>query len=416
MHLKHYPYIDAISLDVCGKPISPIIMASLAGLPNNVRKLLDDGAEVDGDVGNLNDNDKAEFGTIYELPKNIITRPIHAAAISGNLEILRLLVEKGATLNQSELNMVARKVTRQAVDVLNYIVEEQPSLKITDDTVIASAMNQSSKEMLSYILEHENRLTQSQLVAIAKNYKSAGGGHDVIERIISYGERIECDRNEILMAFLRWSNCGPHIGDVLHRYRPPNSMTNSVLQSVLGNHRGARSMLKFVIRYYRDVDMDIHISLDMLEEVRKSDDSSELFTIILENAKTVVVGTDTLQAFNQHSHGVNLMSLLMKHGLRGYRYTLRPYSQVGAVRIFEKHLSSSPVTITSETLQLAAQLDENALETIRKDARPNVTLPSVDEIRDLVEKRSSGTQQQTESTLARMPSPEPATAPQSKGS
>ena len=395
---EHRHYIDDIPLRLCGEATSPIIMASLAGLPNNVQRLLDDRADIDGDVANVNPDPKSTLDSL-------ITRPIHAAAISGDLETLRLLLKKGATLNQSELDMVARENIRQGVNLLTDILKARPILKITDNTMMASAQNWRSKEMLRYILDHENHLTQSQLVKIAKNYVNGNENHDVIERIISYGERINCDRNDMLIAFLRWGNCDHHIGIVLDRYQPSNSMTNLIIQSVFKNDNG-RWMLPTVMAYYFGV--DIHISPDMLDEALKSHDNFLKVAIILNHAKTVVVGTYTLQSLKHTSNGFFSMNLLMNHEKCEYKDGyLVLYS-------FRKHLSTCPIKITNERIQLAAQLDETALETLRKNARPNVIFPSADETKDLMEKRRNGNLQQTESALAQIPSSEPATVPQIK--
>lgn len=397
--------VDRISRLLHRKATSPIIVACWVDLFNNVQRLLDAGADIDGDVRNVNSNHQS---TLHIK----ITRPIHAAAISGNLEILKLLLEKGATLNQLELDMVAHKNIRQGADVLTEILRDRPNLKITDNTVTASAMSWKSKEMLSYILDHENRLTQYQLVAIAKKYITVGQDFDVIEKMISYGERNKYDRNEMLIAFLRRSSCGFRIEMVLHRYQPPNSMTKSVLQSVLANP-GAHLMLEFVLRYYMDVGVDIHISPKMLEQAQKGRSNFMIFGIILNHAKTVAVGTKTLKGLKQRSEGNKLLNLVMNHEICGFGNHPRKRTKRFEF-LFGEHLRTCPLKITNETLQAATQLDETALESLRKNAMPNVIFPSADEIRGLVEKRRNGTQQQTESTLARMPSSEPAPVPQSK--
>ena len=411
LFLKEDHYVDGGYSRLCGEKTSPIIMASLAGLPNNVRRLLDDGVDVDEDVGNA--DSKQNSGHFLSSK---ITRPIHAAAISGNLETLRLLLEKGATLNQFELDMVAEENIRQGADVLSDILRDRPTLKITDNTVMASAANWYSKEILSYILDHENHLTQSQLVAIAKNYRTVDQDHEVIGKIIGYGERIGCDRAKMLIAFLRRSRCGHQIRTVLNLYQPPISMIDSILESVFGNHSGALRMLQFVFGYYKDVGFDIHISSGMLDEALKFHLSYMMFSVILGHAKTVVVGVDTLQGLEQTFNGTILMNLLMKHENCKYTKRARFMIPIPGYSSFRKHLSTCPVEITKKTLQLAAQLDETALATLRKNARPNVIFPSADEVKDLVEKRRSGTPQQTESTLTQMPSPEPAIVPQREDS
>ena len=312
-------------------------MASLADLPNNVQRLLDDGSDIDGDVANVDTDPKSTLNSMIK-----ITRPIHAAAIPGNLEILRLLLKKGATLTQSELDMVARENLRQGANVLTDILRARPILKITDNTVMASVRNKSSKEMLSYILDRENHLTQSQLVSIAMNYEAGGQNRDAIESIISYGERINCDKNDMLIAFLRWSKCGYHIGIVLDRYQPPSSMANSILQSAFENKRGSYFMLRRVFWYFRDVGVDIHISPGMLNEVRKLDLNYKDFKIFFNNAKAVVVGTDTLQGLAQSSNGMVLMNLFMDHGSCEFERNLQSLDFRKGIRTFKTliHLPS----------------------------------------------------------------------------
>ena len=118
----------------------------------------------------------------------------------------------------------------------------------------------------------------------------------------------------MLIAFLRWSNCGHHMEIVLNRYQPPDSMANSILQSVFENNWGSCRMLRRVFGYFRDVGVEIHISSGMLNEVRKLNRNYKNFKILFNNAKTVVVGIDTLQGLTQSSNGMVLMNLFMDHG------------------------------------------------------------------------------------------------------
>ena len=360
---------------------------------------------MDENVGDGNPDHKSKVKPISFQ----ITRPVHAAAICGNLKILRLLLEKGAALNQSELNMVARRNLRQGADVLTDILKARPSLRITEDTVRASAKNRNSNFMLSCILDHENHLTHSQLVAIAKEYERMGQSHDLIEKIISYGERIECDRNEMLIAFIRWSNCGSHVGRVLDRYQPLGSMADLILRSILQNHRGGRGMLQSVLKYYRDVDLVFRISPDILDNVRGLSNGFLMLEDIICHSKTVVFGTDTLQSVTQSSNHTIFLNLILINLLLDHDNCRSNKSFPKYWIPFKIHMSTCRAITTEETVHLAAQMDETALETLRKNARPNVIFPSADEIKNLVEQRRSGTLQQTEPTQAQS---EPGTLPQ----
>lgn len=87
-------------------------------LSNNVRRLLDNGANVDGDVESATPNANSSSG-LY----GTITRPIYAAAISGSLKTLSLLLKEGAALDQSVLDMVVERNSRHGVDVLTTIMD-----------------------------------------------------------------------------------------------------------------------------------------------------------------------------------------------------------------------------------------------------------------------------------------------------
>lgn len=74
--------------------ISPIIIALLFNLPDNVQRLINNGANNGGD----------EFS--WSITKDLyITGPIQAAALSGDWENLNLLEKKNGNLTQSELNL-----------------------------------------------------------------------------------------------------------------------------------------------------------------------------------------------------------------------------------------------------------------------------------------------------------------------
>ena len=125
------------------------------------------------------------------------------------------------------------------------------------------------------------------------------------------------------------------------------------------------------------------------------------------------------------------MHLLLDYENCGYEDDFRA-STLEIVSSVKRHLSICAVKVTDETMQLAAQLDETALEILRKNARPNVIFPSTDEVKNLVEKRRNGTLQQgkailaqqrkdllaqrRKTILAQMPSSEPALILQSKDS
>lgn len=186
-----------------------------------MRRLLDDGANVDGDVESATSNASSSSG-LY----GTITRPIYAAAISGSLKSLGLLLKEGAALDQSVLDMVIERNSRRGVDVLTTIMEARPGLEIINSTMNASGANFNSKEVLNYILDHQKNITKSQLEAIAHNYKNCPSELDILEKIVSYGKKHGCDGDQMLRACNQSKTVYAYleIRVLIDRYDPSNSM------------------------------------------------------------------------------------------------------------------------------------------------------------------------------------------------
>ena len=241
---------------------APMIVACLMNLRDNVRRLLENGAKVDGEWKEANLDAASSFASYGKS-----TKPILAAVLPGNLETLRLLLEKGATLSQSELDKVAEVTSRYGVDVLTTILKSRPSLGITDGTRIASTKNKSSKELLIYFLDKENQLTKSQLEVIVKNYSQSGWekNSDVIDKIIDYGMTIHCDKTQMLKAFLRWSDCGPITNHLIDRYDPHFSMALEILGWVFEDWEYGLFKLQYVLDHCQVHGVEVMFTPDVKE-------------------------------------------------------------------------------------------------------------------------------------------------------
>lgn len=234
---------------------SPIFMASLLDLSDNVRRLLDDGANVDGDV---------ESAVPFELSLTI-NMPVYAAAISGSLETLRLLLRKGATLDQSTLEWAVVRNTVYEVDVLTTILEARPDLGITDGTMNASASNFGSKEVLNYILDTQDNMTKSQLEAIARNYSSYPQRLDMVEKIVSYGKRLDCDGTQMLRAFLQSKNlfAGQEIRFLIDQCDLYYSMGQEIVSWALQNELYGFENAHAILEHYKEAGVEVVFTPDM---------------------------------------------------------------------------------------------------------------------------------------------------------
>ena len=149
----------------------PIKLASLLDMVDNVQRLLSDGVHIDGDVRS----------------HGRWAKPVVAAAMSGGVKVLRLLLERGASFDQSDLDMVARYNSRRGADVLISILKSRQDLAITDDTVEGIASNDCSPEMLDYVLGTKDvvTLTPSMFMTLIKSHWTMMSNDVLMEKLLS---------------------------------------------------------------------------------------------------------------------------------------------------------------------------------------------------------------------------------------
>ena len=339
-----------------------MIIASLLNLPDNVRRLINNGSNVDGD----------EVSCSISEEDFLITKPIQAAALSGNLEILGLLLEQNASLTQSELDLFARKNRRHGAAVLGTILEARPGLRITDATTRASAQN-SFTGMLSYVLDNYDLMSPALLEAIPKKCSSVWYRDDLVEKIISRGERISCDRKRMLEIFLRSSYCKNNIKIVIDRYRPADSMSQEIVNWVFDNKRKGGYMLPEVLKYYKDLGVEVEITQEMLVKAACPENrtGTELFAVILGYTKRIVITTDVMENILNNASRYNLMNLLMSKETSG-AHADKLFDWQYLATLYSEEPSSFNES-ADELMKAAARGEPEALAYLQAHARPNVT-------------------------------------------
>lgn len=350
-------------------PVSPMVVASLFDLPDNVRRLLGNGANVDGDV----------YPFYFLAPWWI--KPVHDAAVEGHLEVLRILLENNASLDQSDLDEVARQSKRHGVAVLSTILEARPDLAIKNETAINSAKNWDSTEMLDYILNKADLMTETLFVEIVKECFFSYGNEDLVRKLLKRGDELGCKSDRMLKTFLRGSRCGEMNQIVLDRYKPNPEMKQNVLKWVLVNESGlfVWRALPVVLSYYRDIGIEVEFTQYMLSQVASSKYSAQLFGEIVRYAKNIDITMNVLKRIAYHS----------RSRARGTITKLLDCNTLGRIDyIFlddscEEHFGSCKVK-ADEVIKAAASWEPKTIKLLQAHARPNVKF-----IKTLTEAESS---------------------------
>ena len=343
---------------------SPILIASYLNLPYHVQRLIGCGTCVDGDAD------------LESVLAQLRTKPIYAAAKAGRLQVLKLLLENNAGLEQWEMDTVAEENEGHGVAVLSTILEARPHLAIENSTVVQSAMNYWSSDILRYTLDMPGpvTLTENLLVNILKNSGCRlATEEDLVEIILSRADGIDCDKHRILKVFLRESFCKENIRVVLDRYKPPPSMAQQVVKWAIGNRWFSDDVLTVVLKYYNDI--EIEFSPEILAEVASYDDvyAIEMFlTILRHNKKPIAINDPVMAGIAYNSRGIYLMSLLMDHEVCREKDPLAIIDDFdrGA---FMSHRDTCEMRLPLQMIEAAARWEPDTIDYLQAHARPNVT-------------------------------------------
>ncbi len=337
------------------KPNSPLSIASWFDLPDNVQRLLSNGATVDGDIN----SNPAE-----------ITQPIQAAAIAGSLKSLRLLLEKDASLTQSEFDNIVCENLRHGPAVLSSILEARPDLAITKDTLERAWGSYKSTKMLEYILDKLDCLTETLLVEFIQKQKDLYNADYLVYKILSRGHDIGCDEQRILQAFCSDSYCRGNIKLVIDRYKPPPSKSQEIVMWVIHNRQTVNLILPVILAYYRTLGVEVEFSQDMLVQAAGSGYGAVgLFWTILGYAKMIVISKKVIReiARKKNYRGI-VLNMLMDHAHCGFKN----FEGVPDFAM-EEHMRICPSQISHEMAKSAARWEPSAIKYLQAHARPNIT-------------------------------------------
>ena len=121
-------------------PFPPLSCASLLGLTFHVEKLIDDGANIDARL------DTETYRIDYTA--------LQFAACEGHLDVLSKLLDKGATVTQQDLELIAAGGRANLDEVLQILLEKKPELVIGELLVERVLGNRSRRRLdaLAFLL------------------------------------------------------------------------------------------------------------------------------------------------------------------------------------------------------------------------------------------------------------------------
>ena len=342
---------------------SPILIASLLGMVDNVRRFLDDGVNVDGNLES----------------RALIRKPVQAAAIAGYLDVLSMLLERGASFDQSDLDMVARHNIRHGADVLITILQSRQDLAVTDHTLKELAGNTCSSEMLEYILDAQDivTLTESMLFAMIKITWETYWNDDkkIATRLMGIGY----EKDQMVEFFLRGDPGGLTVEDieaVIYHCKINPSKIQDVMLWLMDNRTIGSEKLQVIVTFYNNI--EIRFSQDML--VKAADGGqygAGLFWFMVRHSKNILITEPVMSclAINR-DYGHVAFSLLMDH--RNCKVNdLEDLEDLQIVHAVETHMRTCPVRISRKRMRAAARWDPAAIKYLQDHARPNVTFAKI---------------------------------------
>ena len=348
------------SVNLHFNPTTPLVVTSMLGLADNVRRLLISGADVEEEAG------------VYH---KIVMKPIHFAAVMGHSKILSLLLGEHADLRQSELDVIVRRNLSGGAAVLSTILEARSDLVIMDSTVMESANNTDSSEMLDYILDHGDILTPTLIEAIAKECRHLDEHKDLVGKIMTRGEEVGCNSDCMLKAFVGRSSCGKNIRIVLDRYKPAASMSKDVIMWLTENLDGHYGELKlpFVLDYYRDAGVEIEISPQIMVKVAGYNYSAVTwFKAMLSCTKRLVITMDVLASILDNPNRENILEHLLNDHEPCRAKSWDHIRETDRHFYTYRRFSECKIAVSDEMREAAARWEPHAIEHLREHAIPKV--------------------------------------------
>ena len=398
--------VDVWDMDTKLSP-SPLYYASYWNLTDSVRRLL-----------KVRSNPREAMSVVSTLRNELQEQmtPLHIAGIMGNLEIVRLMLDSGIRIAQSEFELVIGKNHRDGLAVLTSILETQPDLSITNDTVIAAARNLHTKDFVEYFLNNRFLSSKARLLRVLSHWRDDFRGNNtrLMKALVRHGEDIGCTGQDFFNAVIQINNAGfipvSLLEFVLERYEPL-SLSQAIAECIASDTLGGFEMLRRLCQNYKG----ISFSQDQLAAAAKKDTHGmHLVDIILEYDKTLQISQLVIQAAARNSFGHKIFYVLMYHNKSleinweilksiAYRYdTLgeREYGYYDATEILRVLMDHEycglkfpgeklPVAkayflmafqhkdckfnCSKQMLQAVARWEPDAIEYLQSNARPNVT-------------------------------------------
>lgn len=240
---------------------------------------------------------------------------------------------------------------------------------------MGSARNVSSAEMLEYILDTSDLVTEEMLMDIVRECNHLDEDDDVVQKILTRGDTIRCDKDCILEAFLRESSCGQEVKHVLNRYVPRDSISQDTVKWVIENEtfRSAK-MLPAVLDYWRGVGVEIEFNQELLVPAASQYSSLSLFWSILGYAPDIVITKKLMKQIaagqSRHDHCL-MINIFMDHADCGAN-SFRGVPTWDITNTVNSHIRTCTTRVSEDMVEAAMRWEPEAIEYLQTHARPNV--------------------------------------------
>lgn len=303
-------FTHVIPYDDSGVP-SPMWLASLLNLPDNVQRLLQSGTK---------SGEKIDFVCFSRRQADFERTPIQIAMRYGHLEVLKMLLETNMHIEQSEFARLIIDLKQNVGAVLSSMLEARPHLSITENIVERARWTEAQADLYKFILHSRSHvnLTKAMFVFIVENLPrnsdSLSVDVELVETIMRRGEDVGYSRCEMIETSVQNEESEQNTEPVIDRNRKL-SMNQEVLALMVANENSGAKMLAIVLENYKGVE----VSRDLLELMIANEMSgAESLAIALKHHKDVHISQTLLalmlaDSYNGNFTGAKMFAVVLEH-------------------------------------------------------------------------------------------------------
>jgi ankyrin repeat protein/8-oxo-dGTP pyrophosphatase MutT (NUDIX family) len=290
-------------------------------------------------------------------------KALRSASQNGYLEIVKLLVERGADVHAGNDGALreACKDLEELLDIVEYLLDAGADVHAEGDEALRSASKNGHLQVMRLLVERGADVHAGNDRALREACKDVDERTDIVQLLLEAGADVHAEDDEAL----RWASLGGHL-DVVTLLLAAGADVHAADDEALRNAAAEGST--FVVSVLLDAGSDVHAAYDEALRIAVSNDHNDVVDILL-NAGADVHALDDDALFVASTNGnAMIVNLLLNAGADVHALdddALRTASGAGYTEVVERLLQAGADVHALDDEALRMACEHNHVECVR---------------------------------------------------